>query len=95
MLAQDGNIGSFSRNRFTFAPEANIKLAYCLRPNVLLSVGYTFIYWNDVALAGAHVDPNLDANLLLGGISGTRPLFRFNDTSLWNQGIDLGMIVEF
>ncbi len=40
-LAQ-GNQGDYERDVFAFAPEANFKLGYRFRKNVLLSVGLQF-----------------------------------------------------
>jgi hypothetical protein len=95
MLVQDGNSGQFERDLFTFVPEANFKLAYRFRPNVLLSVGYSFIYFDDVAQAGSTIDRALEGPLLGTGVSGVRPSFDFDDTSLWVQGIDLGAVIDF
>lgn len=94
ILAQ-GNQGEFSRDVFAFAPEANFKLGYRFRKNVLLSVGYSFIYWDNVALNGDVVDRLIsDPSQLNTGTFGNRPEFNFNDSSLWVQGIDLGVIID-
>jgi hypothetical protein len=84
-----------SRDLFTFAPEANFKLAYRFRPNVLLSVGYSFIYFDNVAMTGAVLDRTIDGTSLLPGPSGDRPAFVFDDDSLWVHGIDLGAVIDF
>jgi hypothetical protein len=95
MLVQDGNDGTFERDVFTFVPEANFKLAYRFRPHVLLSVGYSFLYFDDVTLAGASIDRAINGPLLGTGVSGVRPSFVFDDSSLWVQGIDLGAVIDF
>ncbi len=82
------------RDVFTFAPEVNFKLAYRFRPNVLLSAGYTFIYWDNVALAGEQVNRNVDATRLLTNTASTDP-FRIVDSSLFVQGVDVGVILDF
>ena len=33
-------------------PGSNFKLAYCLKSNVSVSIGYSLMYWDSVALAG-------------------------------------------
>lgn len=89
--------GEFERDRFAFAPEVNLKLAYRFRPNVLLSVGYSFLYFDNVLLAGEHVDPLFDTGggaPPSGGPFNQRP-FEFRDSSLWVQGIDLGFVLDF
>lgn len=94
-LAFDDSIGRHERNKFAFAPELNLKLAYRFRPNVLLSVGYSFIYFDNVLLAGDHIDPVFDGSTLLtNGPHGQRP-FEFRDSGLWVQGIDLGFVLDF
>jgi hypothetical protein len=94
-LVQDGNSGTFQRDKFAFAPEANFKLGYRFRPNVLLSVGYSFIYFDNVALAGGTVDRANNGPLFATGQSGSRPAFVANDDSLFVHGIDLGAIIDF
>lgn len=94
VLAQ-GNQGTYERDTFAFAPEANFKLAYKFRPNVLLSVGYSFIYWDNVVLNGDVVDTVIDGTQFNTGIFGNRPEFKFDDSSLWVQGLDLGFVIDF
>ncbi len=91
-----GNQGEYHRNVFTFIPEMNFKLGYKFRQHVEMSVGYTFMYFDNVALAGAQVDPTLNPAVLnTGGPFGNRPAFTFNDSSLWVQGIDLGLGISY
>jgi len=94
-LAQEGNSGTYERDVFTFVPEANFKLAYRFRPNVLLSVGYSFLYFDRVALNGSVIDRAVDGPLLATGASGTNPAFVFDDDSLFVHGIDLGAVIDF
>ncbi len=92
-LALD-NQGTYERDVFSFIPEANFKLGYRFRPNVSLSVGYSFLYFDNVALAGDVVDPIFDGTTnATGGPFGGRP-FKFDDSSLWVQGIDLGVVIN-
>ena len=51
-FARASNIGTISNNRFAFLPELGIKMGYCFRPNMELSVGYTLLMWSSVALEG-------------------------------------------
>ncbi len=95
MLVQDNNSGTFETDVFAFAPEANFKLAYRFRPNVLLSVGYSFIYFDNLALTGSVIDRNLNGPLLGTGVSGISPAFAYDDSNLWIHGIDLGAVIDF
>ncbi len=91
-----GNQGTFERDEFTFVPEMNFKLGYRFRDHVEMTVGYTFVMFNDVALAGDNVDRVVDASFLNSpGPFGTRPAFDFQDSSLWVQGLDLGLAITF
>ena len=91
-----GNQGTATRDEFAFIPEANFKLAYRMRPNAMLSVGYSFLYIDSVALAGDLIDRDIDPTVLnSGGPFGTRPAFDFNDSSLYVHGVDIGMVLSF
>lgn len=93
-LALD-SIGNYERDVFTFAPEANVKLGYRFRDHVLFTVGYSFIYWDSVALAGDNINPVFDATTL--GTAGPfgQPTFGLADSSFYVQGIDLGLTIDF
>ncbi|QEG43641.1 BBP7 family outer membrane beta-barrel protein [Roseimaritima ulvae] len=95
ILAMD-NQGVQRRDVFAFAPEANFKLNYRMRNYVNFSVGYTFIYWNHVALAGDQIDRNVDTSGLLSN-AGTvaSPSRKFEDRGFFVQGIDLGVSVDY
>jgi hypothetical protein len=90
-----GNQGEFDRDVFAFAPEANFKLACQLRHNVSLSVGYSFIFFDNVVLTGDAVDRSIDGSTIATGAFGTRPAFDFDDSSLFVQGLDLGLSIAY
>jgi hypothetical protein len=91
IFSQPSNIGTLGvNNEFAFIPELGTKLAYDVNDQLKATVGYTFLYYSSVALAGEQVDRSVD---LTG--TGTRPTANFVDGSLWTQGIDLGMIYSF
>ncbi|TWT55092.1 hypothetical protein Pla22_27460 [Rubripirellula amarantea] len=82
-----------SRDVFAFAPEANFKLAYKFRPNVALSVGYSFIYFDNVALTGDVIDRNVNGNDIGSGANNNG--VQIDDSSLFVQGVDLGFTIDF
>ena len=95
LLAMD-NQGVRERDVFAFAPEVNFKLGYRVRNYVTFTVGYSFIYWDRVALAGDQIDRNVDVSgLLTNAVTVAEPSFNFNDRGLWVQGVDLGMAIEY
>jgi hypothetical protein len=81
------------RDVFAFAPEANFKLAYRFRPNVLLSVGYSFMYFDNVALTGNGIDRLVDGTTIGTGTNDNG--FLVDDSDLWVHGIDLGFVIDF
>ncbi len=87
------NIGEHSRDITVWSPEANFKLAYAVTHDLSFSIGYTFIYWNKMALAGDQLDRNVNATQLSGGglIGPGDPTFNFRDTDYWLQTIDFGV----
>lgn len=71
LLTQPSNIGSYSRDHFAVAPEAQIMLNYNLTPRLNVGVGYDFLYWNRVAFAGDQVDRRVDVTQTLSDPSFT------------------------
>lgn len=90
VLAQGSNSGVYNRDRFGFLPELGVKLGYDIRQNVKFTVGYTFLYWSDVALAGDQVNPTVD--LLQNS---NNPSFTFRESGYWMQGVDLGLSFSY
>ncbi len=95
ILTQQSNITEFSRNTFAFLPEMKVKMGYSLSDNIQMTVGYNFMYWSSVALAGNQVDRNVDISQALGGAAGTQPAFSFADSGFWMHGVDLGLSVTY
>lgn len=90
--------GEYERDTFSFVPEVNLKLGYSVRDNVNLTLGYSFIYFDNVALVGDVVNTNIDPLGIHDSgdlFAGSRPAFDFNDSGLWIQGIDFGMTIDF
>ena len=92
LLTQPTNIGVYERDVLVWSPEANIRLAYALTNHLSLSVGYTFMYWTAVAMAGDQIDTTVNATQLTGGtlIGSPDPQFRFHNTDYWVQSVDVG-----
>lgn len=91
-----GNQGTYEQTVFTFVPELNFKLGYRFRQHVEMSVGYSFLMFDSLALAGDQIDRDIDPSALnTNGPFGNRPAFTMNESSLWVQGIDLGLAITF
>jgi hypothetical protein len=91
-----GQQGNYEQDEFTFAPELNLKLGYSIRSNIELTVGYSFVYWSSVALAGEQITPIMDGTLLLSDTAGAQAAgYGIVDDGFWMQGIDLGLRIDF
>lgn len=98
LLAQQTNIGRYSRNDLGLIPEIGANVGYQLTPRLRATFGYTFLFWANVARAGEQIDFNVNSNLLPGRGGATvpfgdprHPLFAFNENSFWAQGVSTGL----
>ncbi|MDA1055050.1 MAG: BBP7 family outer membrane beta-barrel protein [Planctomycetota bacterium] len=104
---QPFNIGEHSRDVFTFSPEANAKMIWCLKDNFSISVGYTFIYWNRVAMAGDQIDRrtldstgSVNSSVIFdgpfaGSSANANPRFVFRDADFFVHTIDIGGMFKY
>jgi hypothetical protein len=98
LLALSSNSGRFSANRFGVVPEVGVKVGYQVTPHLRASVGYDFLFWNDVIRAGSQIDTVVNPNLLPPAMPGgpSRPAPRFGDTvDLWVHGVSFGLEFRF
>ncbi len=97
LLAQATNSGRFSRDTFSVVPEVGVNVGYRIFECLRAYVGYTFIYWSDVARPGDQIDRRVNPaalpTSLFAGIAGgpARPAPIFNDTGFWAQGVNFGL----
>jgi hypothetical protein len=105
VLALPTNIGTYKQDKFAFIPEMEIKLNFKLTRHLEATVGYDFIYWSTLALAGEQIDtsagglPTVNSSQWLGGAldpaGGTSPAFSgIKDSSLWLQGLSVGLTLR-
>ena len=105
ILALPTNIGTYKQDKFAVIPEAEIKLNFKLTRNLEATVGYDFIYWSTLALAGQQIDtsvgnlPTVNSSQWFGGsldaAGGTYPSFSgIKDSSLWLQGLSVGLTLR-
>jgi hypothetical protein len=97
LFTQPTNIGVYERDVVAYSPEANFKISYALNDCWDLSVGYTFIYWTRVAMAGDQIDTNVNSTQLTGGaLAGSAtPAFNFDDSDFWVQTVDIGVTFNY
>jgi hypothetical protein len=92
LLALPSNMGDFNDARFGTFSELGLSVQYYVGCQLRLSVGYTVVYWTELARAGDQVQ--LDVNpSQIGGVAligPSRPRFPGRNTDFWAQGITFG-----
>lgn len=97
LLALPTNMGRTVDDEFAMVPELSLNARYRLTDTVSLVFGYNLLYMTDVLRTGDQIDRNINPTQLPGGggLTGDpRPAPRFNDTSLWAQGVNFGIVLE-
>jgi len=92
-LASPAQLGQFHRNHFAVVPEAGVRVGWQVTDSLRAFIGYTFIYWSDVARPGDQVSLAVSpSHLPPVPVTALQPLnIRFSD--YWAQGLNFG--VEF
>lgn len=95
LLAQRSNIGTYDDGAFSFVPELGLTLGYQLNSHWRAMLGYTLLFWTNVARPGDQIDRRVNDELLpdeLTPLTGpNRPAFSFHDSTLCVQGFNLGL----
>ncbi len=97
LLALPTNMGTYERNHFTMIPELGLTLGYDISCHLKATLGYTFIYWSQVARAGDQIDLDLNETQFSGGnlVGEPRPEFSWKTTDFWAQGLNFGLEYRF
>lgn len=99
LLALSSNIGhNANHSAVSVIPEFDLKLGYQLTPRLRATLGYTFLYWDNVGRAADQVDRLVNPNLLPGstGAGGPgNPAFIFQRNNIWIQGLEFGLEYRF
>jgi hypothetical protein len=97
LLALGTNSGRFHDQTFSVVPEVRLNVGYRLTEHMLVFVGYTFLYWTNVARPGEQVDLRVNPNFIPPPVGGGEPSPRFQlrESDLWVQGISFGVSFKF
>jgi hypothetical protein len=97
LLAQQTNIGVYTRDEFAMIPELGVTAGYNFLRGLRVTAGYTFIYWSRVARPGDQIDLDLNLTQLNpdGLVGNPRPKFSFIGNDVWTQGLRLGLDYRF
>lgn len=93
LLALNTNSGVYEDDEFCIVPEASLSMAYSVTNLLQVSVGYSLIYWSNVALAGDAIDDVINPTQIGGQLIGpARPAYAgLSDDSYWVQGLTFGV----
>jgi hypothetical protein len=93
LFAQQSNIGTYTRSRFTFVSDVGFTVGYQCTEHLRCFTGYNFIYWSSVARPAAQIDRTVNANQIAPPVPGgpARPAFTFNGSDFWAQGLNVGL----
>jgi hypothetical protein len=97
LLALPSNIGIHDSNQFSVIPELGLTLGYDLTCRLRATVGYSFMYWSNVARPGDQIDLNVASSQLPPPTSttATHPAFDLRTTDYWAQGVNFGLDYRF
>jgi hypothetical protein len=101
LLAVAGNSGTQTRDAFTFVPEVAINIGVDITCNCRIYVGYTFLYWDNVALPGNQINRSINpstipSSLSFGSVAGaTNPPNPIIHSDFWAQGINAGIAFKY
>lgn len=92
------NIGHHTETGIAFVPEVTCTIGYYITQNIQATIGYTFLYIDNVARPGTLIDHVINTTQS-PGFSGAAappsgppvPMFSFNRTDFWAQGVNLGL----
>lgn len=98
LLVLTTNDGSSTRDDLAIIPELGVTLGYDICSGLRATVGYTFLYWSQVARPGEQIDRNVNPTFIPdnGPPAGApQPEFPFITTDFWAQGLNFGLDYRF
>jgi hypothetical protein len=92
-----GNTGTHTRSEFTVIPEGQVNGGWMFNENVMLTFGYTFMWWSDVMRPGDQIDRVVNIQPVgdLTPILPLQPRYLGHARSLWVQGLQVGLMLNF
>jgi hypothetical protein len=97
LLTQGTNVGTYRWDDFATVSEFGITLRRDLSRGLSATVGYSLLYWSNVARAGEQVDSMVNPTQIPPGtlVGEARPAFPFRTTDFWAQGLRFGIEYHF
>jgi hypothetical protein len=98
-LALSSNSGVFGSSDWVIAPEVGVNFAWEVTRHIELRLGYSFLYWTDVARAPEQaslgINPNLFPPAPAAGALPSSPSFQLQKSDIWIQSVNLGVEIRF
>jgi hypothetical protein len=100
ILALPSNSGVYKTDKFTIIPEAEAKLIWRLTRHLDVTLGYSCMYWNDVAMAADQIQlsssglPMVNSSQWFGGAlqgPAAPTVSGITDTDLWLHAVNFGV----
>jgi len=99
LYALSSNMGHHRNSQWTVLPEFQAKLGYQVTRCWTAYAGYNLLIWPHVARASEQIDPVVNTDLLPPPLVPTngpaRPVFSDPTSTLWIQGLTLGITGRF
>jgi hypothetical protein len=100
LLSGPLDAGTHHRNEISWVPELDLKLGYMITPYIRAYVSYDFLYLFNVLRAGEQSGTQTSGvTVAVSGVPSpitvTTPAFRFKDSDVWVQGINVGMEIRY
>ena len=98
LLTQTSNIGSYSSNQFSVAPEIGVRAGVQVTEHLRAFVSYNFIAITNVARAGDQFDTRVNTNQIApasGGGGPALPAFQLHRSTYHVQGIGAGLELRY
>jgi len=99
VLALSSNIGRQVHDQFSVVPELGVNIGCRVTRNLTAYVGYSVLYWTDVARPGDLINRTVNPSLLpTSQAFGTavpnaaaQPVSGLQHTDFWAQGVNFGL----
>ena len=101
VLATASNIGTYTRDRFTYIPEAGLNVGIALTGGLTGFVGVNFLYFPDVVRPGTNLSPLASSAAIpfstnFGAAGAPRgPAFRMVEEDHWLGGATFGLSLRY
>ena len=97
ILALPTNIGTYDETKFSLMPELGATLGFDITRHLRATLGYSFLYWSNVARPGDQINTDINASQFPPGVlaGAARPNFVFHSTDFWAQGLNVGLEYRF